>query len=172
MKICLSFLLAERCYEELFYLCRWKKVQHVYVCMKDWREKSVFPTDRRFNCFFLNAECCHHSNRQQFRCAKTVCEGVLLQCITFLILLNACHVSQEHTLTHLVNRNQWCCMFTGYISSLSLSLSLTHTWQCAFTSNPCICYSLCVCVCGCSVCVLLRMDSCQVKRDSAWQHQF
>lgn len=118
--------------------------------------------------FFLNAKCCHHSNRQQLRCAKIVCvrwwrSFISVHTTLYFVELLSC---QAGTHTHTPSEKKSVVLQVYWLQQLSL----THTWQCAFTSNRCICYSLCVC--GCSVCVLVRMDSCQVKRDSAWQHQF
>ncbi len=156
MKICLSFLLAERCYEELFYLCRWKKVQHVYVCMKDWREKSVFPTDRRFNSFFLNAECCHHSNRQQFRCAKTVCvcwrrSFIAVHNILDFVERLSC---QSGTHTHTPSEKKSVVLHVYWLHQLSLTFSVSHTHMtvCFYIKSMHMLQPVCVCVWVLRVC--------------------
>lgn len=129
----MSILPAERCFVELF--CCYsvyadeKKFNKFMFVWKAEEKRVCSPQTEDLTFFFLNAKCCHHSNRQQLRCAKIVCVRwwrsiiAVHKIIYFVELLSFC---QERTLTHPVKRNQWCFKLTGYISSLTFCLSDTH----------------------------------------------
>ncbi len=125
MKICLSILLAERCFVELF--CCYsiyadeKRFNKFMFVWKTEEKRVCSPQTEDFTFFFL--KCCHHSNRQQLRCAKIVCmrwwrSFIAVHTTLYFVELLSC---QSGTHTHTPSEKK------SVVLQLSLTFSVSHT---------------------------------------------